>query len=228
MIACKDEIHDEEEFMLKKFFGIFFALMLISSSCFAMKFSQPEEIGRIHKTQAGAGSGGFEFPGATFNEGDFYRTNKWNQNNTKTYGKGIARFGELYIYYDAYKNQDEVSIGSNDLSNTIKIYCSNDRVFKIANDGNIQIYALIFMSSGARQFYIIGTKSDGSFVKYIDSSQIVKQYIGEVGLVFGDFKSDGSVISISYQTQGRSKTSGEFRFKWDDAAQWFSVEQIIY
>lgn len=21
---------------------------------------------------------------------------------------------------------------------------------------------------------------------------------------------------------------GEFRFKWDDAAQWFSVEQVVY
>lgn len=219
---------------MRKFFGIFFALMLISSSCFAMKFSQPEEIGRISQHQAGSGAGGFEFPGATSNEGDFYRANKWNQNNTKTYGKGIARFGELYIYYDAYNNRDEVGIGSNDPSNTIKIHCSNDRVFKIANDGNIQIYALIFMSSVARQFYIIGTKSDGSFVKYIDSSQIVEQYFGydplKFNLEFEELKSYDDIILMPYQTisHGRVQTSGEFRFKWDDAAQWFSVEQIIY
>ena len=37
---------------MKKFFGIFFALMLISSSCFAMKFSQPVKLGSAVATDS--------------------------------------------------------------------------------------------------------------------------------------------------------------------------------
>lgn len=29
-------------------------------------------------------------------------------------------------------------------------------------------------------------------------------------------------------SRGRGGGDGEFRFQWDEAAQWFSVEQIVY
>ena len=37
-----------------------------------------------------------------------------------------------------------------------------------------------------------------------------------------EFKHTDSTI------KSERETTGEFRFKWDDAAQWFSIEQVVY
>jgi len=38
----------------------------------------------------------------------------------------------------------------------------------------------------------------------------------------------GDTLIIEYKSLSGDKKIGEFRFKWDEAAQWFSVEQIKY
>ena len=48
-------------------------------------------------------------------------------------------------------------------------------------------------------------------------------------MVYDEVRCDGDTIVIEY-VAGRRDTyrKGEFRFKWDEAAQWFSVEQVVY
>ena len=216
--------------MLKKILGILAVSMISATSIVsAMQFSQPEEIGKIYRSQT---LGGWALKGTSSNDGNFYRTNVRNQNNTETYEKGIACFGDgddaLYIYYDANQERDEVALGGKDPSKAISVKCFNEWIFKIESDESITLYVFHFRYGGEAIYRIYGKKADGSFVKYIDMNDLIKEYLGNGGYPywFGDLKSDGDTITTSYKTRNNSKC--EFRFKWDESAQWFSVEQVIY
>ena len=82
---------------LRKILGILIASMVsVMSLASAMTFSQLEKIGRIYQSQA---IEGWKIEGPTSNDGDFYRANNIRaRNNNETFGKGIARFRELYVY----------------------------------------------------------------------------------------------------------------------------------
>lgn len=36
------------------------------------------------------------------------------------------------------------------------------------------------------------------------------------------------IVYRRWHWKGMSDPEGEFRFKWDDAAQWFGIEQVVY
>ena len=217
---------------------LFFTLMLmfIASNCFAMKFSQPVEIGWIGWSQRG---GGFYCENSFYNDGN-YKVEYYNNKKRIKGEKGIAGFGNnsnaLYVHYDynnVKKNHDDtVYIGGKNLNNTIPIKILNDWIYKIDSDSGITIYAIRFFYGPDSEFTIIGKKNDGTFIKYIDTRDISKKYFGintEGGaspIVYNIPKSEGDTIIISYDN--KNKKNGEFKFKWDEAAQWFSVEQIIY
>ena len=81
-------------------------------------------------------------------------------------------------------------------------------------------------------YLIIGKKSDGRFVKYIDTRDITRRYFGWDGtgvspIVYLDMYTQGNTLIVPYYHLRNNKSRREFRFKWDDKAQWFGVEQII-
>ena len=85
-----------------------------------------------------------------------------------------------------------------------------------------------------KDFTIIGRQKNGKFVKYINTVDITNRYFGcgkhgASPIVYTNLQSVGNTLVVSYATGGfPKKTIGEFRFKWDDKAQWFGVEQVAY
>ena len=85
------------------------------------------------------------------------------------------------------------------------------------------------------KYVLLGRKSDGIFVKYFDTWIISETYFGQgkripPGAFYSDWYCKGNTVVIEYSKydkMGKIKI-GEFRFKWDEKAQWFSVEQVKY
>ena len=86
-------------------------------------------------------------------------------------------------------------------------------------------------------YILLGMQSDGKWVKYFDTRDIKKKYFREATArkdipCFVRGQSKGDTISVVYQRVNsntkRLADEGEFRFKWDDGAQWFGIEQVVY
>ena len=85
------------------------------------------------------------------------------------------------------------------------------------------------------EYDIIGRKPDGTWVKYLNTGKLLKQYIGkDYACLIQNVTTSGNTIIMQYKileyklrrvTDGRC---GELRFKWDETAQWFGVEQVRY
>lgn len=224
---------------MKKLFTLMLMLLVIASNCFAMTFYQPIEIGEFgYGVQSPIG--GYSIKGATSNNGNYYTKNK--KDNTRTYGKGMAIFGEgndsISIHYD-FDNLRGIKCGDKNISNSVLISTGPfGNILQIKNDSEITFY---YMSFGYKysHFYIIGKRKDGRWIKYIDSSEIEKKYSTKAsfyGPQYPPLKGtknlkniycQNDTIIVPYGDHGDVKL-GEFRFKWDDAAQWFGVEQVVY
>lgn len=198
-----------------------------------MKFSQPIQFGGgVHWNNVG----GFSVQNAVSNkvEKNFYRKGK-----EYGFSKGVAQFGNganaIYEHYDADKNVETIRIGAADINNTVTIRSStNDSIYNIASDIDINFYMISGTYLGKSKNYVIfGKRNDGRFVKYIDTNEIRKQYFNDyLAFEWGDIKFQGNTIILSYEKHDGSFRNytkiGEFQFKWDDKAQWFSVEHIKY
>lgn len=220
--------------IISRFLGILtVALIFMVENCSAMEFSQPVEIGTIRISQRN-GAGGFMFENATSNNGDYYTG--YDKNNRYSYGKGVVKYGNgvdaIYVHYDAYNKDKPARFGKSEINNTVLVDVFNTWIYKINSNSGIMIYAIGEFYGPDREYTIIGTKKDGTFVKYVDTRNITKQYFGintEGGgspIVYNSIKCQGNTIIIPYNDH--RKTGGEFRFKWDEKAQWFSVEQVKY
>lgn len=81
---------------------------------------------------------------------------------------------------------------------------------------------------------VVGRKKDGTFIKYFDTRRIAKAYCGEWSKsnknrpYFDRCETNGDTISFPYRLISSKDEVGESRFKWDDIAQWFGVEQVAY
>ena len=201
-----------------------------------MQFSQPVKLGMVSISQVGKGAGGYFFLDESNNEGtpkDYHSYYK-----KYIYSKGIARYGNgedaLYIHYD---DKSGCNVGSKDIKNTQKVGLFCDVVEKITTSKGITLYSFNNIYGPLSEFQIVGRQKDGKWVKYIDTDNIVKTYFGTnehgykaVDIVF-DLTCRNDTLIMKYKhlrgSRGRNY-EGEFRFKWDEAAQWFSVEQIKY
>ena len=228
---------------------------MIASNGFAMTFSQPVEIGRVWGTPMGGNviENATENKGELYRMRNGETIPERNYGN-KVYGKGIARFGDnntaIYFHYnwdyykkdrEAYKNNG-AKFGGKDSSNTVALLIEEGwgcSISKIPNDKGLTLY-LIFHSGcvrGSERYIIFKVMADGKFVKMVDTNPVVESYLGlnrmgMRGVYLEKPKIVGDTISISYneynKTLKRDVILGEFRFKWDDAAQWFGVEQVVY
>ena len=135
--------------------------------------------------------------------------------------------------------------------NTERLIPFNQQIFetalsieKISTDKNFALYMLIYSpAAGSQNHILIGRGSDGVWVKYFDMENINVKYFGlsknNYGTTMGNrclityekYRCQGDTIIIGYKRlHGRNGyvKEGEFRFKWDDEAQWFGVEQVVY
>ena len=199
-----------------------------------MQFSQPGEIGGIGVMQASGG--GIYVDGADYNNGKFYT--KYRKDNTRGYEEGIAGFGKgkdiIYVHYD-YNVYEEFYFGGKDKNNTIKDDFPCYDIYKMNTNENITIYILSKIYGPEFDYLIIGKRADGKFVKYIDTREITKRYFGwdiygASPAIYADLSVQGDTLVMKYNYRNRVNrtiTEGRFIFKWDDKAQWFSVDKTV-
>ena len=232
---------------MKKIFGLIVTLMMISANCFAMTFSQPVKIGGIgFPTQSPYHY--YLVDGATFNNGKSYTENPKFADKRTTYKEGTAVFGNgndaLYCQY----SYSVPSANSDDWRHSFKFGGKNNyiisiesqykKIYKIDSNEGLTIYSIVRIS-GSEQINIIGRQKDGKWVSYINTEILTNKFFGgkqaykaAAGVHYETPEVQNDTIIIPYDfssVSGRSiTTKGEFRFKWDDKAQWFGIEQIIY
>lgn len=230
----------------KKFFVtalIFATMFLFSENVFAMTFSQPVKIGEVG-FPAQAPYHGFVVRGESYNSGTPY-VEEFNYSDgtpIKTYTAGVARFGNepnaLYCKYDFNLDFAASPIKFGGKGNYILGLDGSDKtIFKIENDVGINLF-VIYHNYCVTDLKIFGTQKSGKWITFIDSKKISADYFdGNEG-----YKKDGGIIYdipicrddtiiVQYRSwhwDGKSEPIGEFNFKWNDSAQLFNVEHIIY
>ena len=222
---------------MKKVLGLTLMLMFIASNCFAMTFSQPEKIGSVFLYE-----GTFDLKGYSYNK--VIQSSKWR--DYTFYEKGIAIFGTgndaLYFYYDKdTKVQSPTSdgtepisrFGSSDINNAIQVSPLGTDIYLIKTDTDRTFYLLENSSPvwWGGHCVLIGKNKDGKFFRYFDTSVIKKKYrIGTSSRPNNDgkFYCNNDTITICYTSGSDGSILGEFRFKWDESAQWFGVQHIVY
>ena len=222
--------------MKKRVLGLIIGVcMLTGSSCFAMQFSPVEEMGEAGVSQAGRSGGGMVIINATHNTGDYYITNTYNAHNTQSYGKGVATFGDgddaLYMHYNMYDHIPTVMGGKN-IHNTIQWRFLIGHISRIRTDKGITLYAIQNTYGPESDYVIIGRRTDGVWVKYLDTREITDRYwswngLGSLIVEYTQLRTDGDTLIMNYHNR-RFLEKGEFRFRWDENAQWFGIEQIVY
>ncbi|WP_407378431.1 hypothetical protein [Megamonas funiformis] len=213
---------------MRKILGLFiFICLIFSGICFAMQFSQPVKIGGISTPK-----GGVSIVNASYNDGNYWR--KYDKNNTKSYEKGIAGFGNgkdiIYVHYN-YNVYEGFYFGGKDKNNTIKDDFPCYDIYKMNTNENITIYILSKIYGPEFDYLIIGKRADGKFVKYIDTREITKRYFGwnmqgASTAMYKDLNVQGDTLVMKYH-DWKTATEGKFIFKWDDNAQWFSVDRTV-
>jgi len=208
-------------------------MCVIVPNALAMTFSQPVEIGWMGMSPKG---GGFTCKNELSNNGDYYTV--YIKNNRYSFGKGIAQFGNkkniLYVYYNVYKNGGKVKIGGKNVTNTVEFPIINEWIYEINSDTGIILYPIRNWYGPDSEWRIVGTRKDGNFVLYINTMDITRRYFGlDVRNGGSPIQYDipscyGDTVIIKYKHAAKRDFIGEFRFKWDDKAQWFGIEQVVY
>ena len=177
------------------------------------------------------------------------------KNGKALYGKGVARWGNdkdaLFAHYNFYSKDSNVYFGGQDVKNTIPINSMifGEEIFKIATNEEITFYMIhtSYDLPDENFWTLIGRRKDGVWVKYFDSDSVTVKYFGKfarggygnvwdgLSICCDNFKVNGNTMIIEYSRyhktsgqRGNFIKEGEFQFKWDDKAQWFGVEQVIY
>lgn len=195
--------------MKKILFCLTSMLLIITSNCFAMSFSQPVKIGEIGYR------GRLDFTGATSIK-DYSIVKRQG-----LYGKGIARFGNsLYLYFNteyydqnfksAKSLQDRINLqnkvsrfGGADVKNSVPIFvfAGGTEIYQIKNDSGIELYLTKSGTGAGDGFEVFGTTKEGKWVKYFDTSDAVKNFGIPRDEWFSGFFTFGDTIIIQYQPQ---------------------------
>lgn len=222
---------------MKKFLGLLVMMLMVTSNCLAMTFSQPVKLGSIWLDTAGKRGNGYLIEGALSNKGNYYT--RYNKNNKQSFSNGIAQFGSstevIFVHYSMNEsgiNSNGAFFGSNNDSNAVRIpIWEVANIFQINTNEHFIFYSIDTGYGGVGHCTVIGKKENGVWVKYIDTQAITEKYLGKtsVGKIFCSTPScKGNQIIVQYNVFNEPVIRGEFRFKWDDKAQWFGVEQVVY
>ncbi|MBQ1867267.1 hypothetical protein [Selenomonas sp.] len=237
--------------------GLTMGAIMLTSVCSAMTMQAPQKIGEISLLPMGW----YEVKGATTHEGVPFKNVRYltsypslrTGNGSKIFDKGVACFGNgedcIYVHYDARdgratylpnKSNSFVSkIGGKDFTNSIDITVSvMTHINCIKTDSDETMYLLVNEDAGCVTgitYTLIGKRSDGSYVKYFDTYDIIGRYYANKREVrMQNIKVEGDKIICNYCVtrygyvgQNYQKTYegyGKLCFKWDDEAKWFGVE----
>lgn len=205
-------------------------IFLVSGDCFAMKFFQLVNIGSMGYPPAA----GITFSNAISNSGNVVGIFQ----NDKMYDSGIAQFATgddaIYVHYGSHQHP---YFGDKNKNNTIQIKVGlyGEIIFQIKSDSKIKFYILKNMEAmaGFINYVCLGKREDGKFVKYFETNDVLKQYFGTIiprkGHYIEKISCNNDTIIVEYmQWEDYGKAKGEFRFKWNDDAQWFGVEQVVH
>ena len=221
--------------MKKRVLGLIVGIcMLAGSSSFAMQFSPVEKIGEMTYSQGGHHSGGgLILKNTTYNTGDYYTA--YHADNTYSYGKGIATFGDgedaMYVHYDMYTHTP-VAIGGKNIKNTFNWHFIITNISRIRSDEGITLYAIQNTYGPEFDYLILGRRADGIWVKHLDTREITDRYWswngqGAPPTAYRNLRTEGDTVIMEYR-HWSDQEKGEFRFRWDENAQWFGIEQIVY
>ena len=214
---------------------IFAVMFLLSENVSAMTFSQPVEIGYIgHYFQSPYE--GMPISGESYNSGKIYPERE-GIGNGGTYVVGIARFGNgsnaLYCSYDC--NDDYLKFGGQN-NYVVSLGRGAKKIYRIDSDEGLTLYVIDTFRFGGID--IIGRQKNGKWFSYVDSDVLTDKYFnGKMayqwigGVLYGRVHVAGDTVTIPYSYQldgGEMIEEGELRFKWDDAAQGFSIEKVVY
>ena len=202
-----------------------------------MKISSPVEVGKFGWNMR---IGGIFIKDATYVSEQPKKTY-----DTLTYSNGVARFGKgdeaLYLHYDM-KSQPAFKIGSEDVKNTVPYSFVWSSILKLNANNGYTMYLVrkdYDIPEPYKQYVLIGRRPDGRWVKYFDIDELCNQYIGKnANVAIQKITFNGDTIIAQYARCNYPKDNnfyaskanefGEFKFKWDEAAKWFSVEKITY
>ena len=227
--------------MIKIFFMLI--ILLTTSNCFAMKFTQLNELGTISTLPP---EGAFIIDGATSNKGRVSETNR------QEYTKGIAIFGTgdnaLYVYYDnSYFFTDDFAenafhskelansfkVGGNDINSSLILpmtFPHTCKIYLVNNDENLTMYLLEYDKSSVPYYVMIGKRQD-KWVKYFETVAAEQYYSMRLAFCHNFLLRDNSIV-FEYGkfdiVEKKFITSTELKFIWNDSDQWFGVEQFFY
>ncbi|MDY3091346.1 MAG: hypothetical protein SOW61_00825 [Erysipelotrichaceae bacterium] len=204
-------------------------LLLISfilpTQCFAMSFSQPVQIG--YASYDINRDGGYSFEGASVKASRHY--SKIRKKITG-YEKGIAIFNtngdRLVIDFDMITRPGKCWVG--DGQNYTEMFFLNSTISQFKGSNGMVFYASRSQYTYSN-YVIFGKYINGKYAKYIDTGALAKQYYGNTMVDFGEMVvcTDGFIIPFSIWKKDLN-VKGDFVFKWDEKANWFSVEKIVY
>ena len=220
---------------MRKIIEVLVILLLFSSSSYAMTMAQPVKIGEIGV--AGGPQDGITIKGATTIKD--YSTTKKSGN----YKKGYAIFGKsLYFYFNKeYYLQNLSSVGTDvkkiqklnskvsrfggtNVKNSVPIFTFEGmtELYKIENDSGLELYVASIETGGGGAIKVFGTTQEGKWVKYFDTLDARKSFGMPLSAYIREFFTFGDEVIVQYG-QARSGSSGELRYKWDEASKWFGV-----
>lgn len=200
--------------MKKTIFLVATVLCMLASNCFAMQFNNIQKIGEFR--QSGK-SGGYTAVGLT---------------NFEDQREGVAIFGnnhnKLYIHFKDDRNNRYFKLGGESISNTVEVNLGYTTIYQITTDSDLLLYA-VEECEPTGDYTIVGKRVDGKFVKFISTEDIKLKYFGRIYGTYqlAHIKVLGDKIVIPFGKEWRYPI-GEFVFKWDESAQWFSIEKVVY
>lgn len=219
---------------MRRILGLMICIfVLFSGNCFAMQFSQPVEIGSLNifhppiwHSLSPKDPQGISFNKAT----EVFTSPSW---------ECLARFGNdedaLYAHYYRKKDITKFYLGSKDLKNTVSINGLSFTIFKINTDKELTLYPLytpykiIRIYNPPEGYTIIGKKSNGIFIKYIDTNEVTEKYFSPDATVkYNNLSAQGDILIMKYECidEKNDISKGEIHFKWNEKAQWFDIKRI--
>lgn len=222
---------------------LFMIVVLFSQVAYAMNMSSMNNVGSAWRFPDSS----IVIENAISNQGKKVIKNgkEWKANGGKTtvWESGVASFGDaghpLYLTYDTGVAGGKTYFS--DLNKTkviIQYVAVGTDIYTVKNDSNLILYFLEATEQfmfGPHRYILCGYRQDGKFVVYFDTNDIIKNY----GISNGDNKYlsfakpvfYGNAIKIVYNVHHNKKdltNDGELIFKWDEGAQWFSVNHVVY
>ena len=222
--------------------------IVASANCLAMTFDKSTALGSIATFSP---SGAFKIEGAASNQGELSKDKEYKSG--RGYSKGVATFGSgedvLYVYYDnSYVNTEDFMenvfrskelaksclMGGSDINNTIILpmgFPHTCSIYQISNDMGLSMYLLEYDKGAVPSYKMIGKRKDGNWVKYFETVAAEQYYGMRLAFCHNFYLKDNMIVFEYGRYDSKEKkfiNSVELQFIWNEADQWFGLDQKVY